>query len=270
MKKAILRGVRSGVGVATVAVLACTLAGCFDVQESVSLGRDLSGKAGFSMTVDMEPMLQMMAEMQHGMSGQTGPVTPEEMAKIRRDFLAKQKTEADPAKEQAETAARKAQLGQQLPAGVKLLSASVENQELKVVVRMEFGFDDIRKLAQIDLPQDDKAVAAGPGKNPYSQPFSGLKVTDEGSTLLVTMSGADPASRVAQQNGPGPVDAATQQQIAAVLKNARFAFSLASPFEVVTTNATRRDGHTLYWELKLSDAAAGAKLPDTLMARLKK
>jgi hypothetical protein len=258
---------------AAVAAVALTLAGCFDVQESVSLRRDLSGKAGFSMTVDMEPMLQMMAEMQHGMSGHPGPVTPEEMAKVRRDFLAQQKTGA---KEEAETAARKAQLSGQLPPGVKLLSASMENQDLKVVVRMEFGFDDIRKLARIDLPENAKAGAAGPGKNPYSQPFSGLKVTDEGSTLLVTMSGADPASRVANlsgQSGQGAVDPATQQQIAAAFKNARFAFALESPFEVVTTNATRRDGHTLYWEIKLSDAAAAsaaAKMPDTLMARLKK
>ena len=261
MKRAIIAGLAG-------AAVAGSLAGCFDVDESVSLQRDLSGHAGFTMTVNLEPLVQVAAEMQHSMSGQAGPVTPEEVATLRRSML-DQVAAADPAKKQQEIAAQKAQLSSQLPAGVKLVSASMESEGLKMVARAEFSFDDVRKLAQIDLPQGDKGPAsmAGPAKNPYSQPFSGLKVTDEGSTLLLTVSGADPGSRIAGQGGPG--DAATKAMIASAFKDARFAFSLESPFEVVSTNATRREGHKLIWDIKLGDAGAVGTL-DTLMARFKK
>jgi hypothetical protein len=59
-----------------------------------------------------------------------------------------------------------------------------------------------------------------------------------------------------------------QKQFAAAFQKARFAFRLDTPFQVFETNATRREGHTLYWEIKASDA--NPKLPQTMMARFKK
>src|ERR1700680_3161009 len=144
MKKSLILGIAAGVaGVA--------LAGCFDVEQSVSLKRDLSGTAGFNMTVDLEPMIAFMASMQHSMSGKPGDPTPAEIEAARRDFLAKQKTE--PGKKQEDLAAQKAQLAKSLPPGVELLSASVEDQGTKMTARFQFGFDDVRKLAQIKLPE---------------------------------------------------------------------------------------------------------------------
>src|ERR1700730_8806623 len=106
MKKRLILAVSAGaVGV--------PLAGCFDVEESVSLRRDLSGTAGFNMTVDLEPMIAFMAGMQPSMAGMTGDPTPEEMEAARKDFLAKQKSQ-DPGKKQQDLAAEKTQLEKSL------------------------------------------------------------------------------------------------------------------------------------------------------------
>jgi hypothetical protein len=246
---------------------ALLLAGCFDVEQSLSLQRDLSGKAGFSMAVDLEPMVVIMAGMQHSMAGKTGEPTPAEIEQGRKEFLEQQKKD-DPAKKQQEFAEQKAQFERSLPPGVKLLSSSVEDQGLKLVARFEFGFDDVRKLARIKMPEKS---GEGPGKNPYQEPFAGLKVVDEGSTLLVTLGGVDPASPMknqGDQGGQGAQSPEMQKALLTAFQKARFAFRLDSPLEVVATNATRRDGHTLYWEIRASDP--GASLPQTLMARLKK
>jgi hypothetical protein len=248
---------------------ALLLAGCFDVEQTISLQRDLSGKAGFRMTVDLEPMVVIMAGMQHSMSGKTGEPTPAEIEQARKEFLEQQKKDA-PAAKQQEHAEQKAKLEQSLPPGVKLLSSSIDEQGLKIVVRFEFGFDDVRKLTRIKMPEKS-GEGSGPAKNPYQEPFAGLKVVDEGSTLLVTLGGVDPASPLKNQDAkgaPGAESPEMQKALAAAFQNARFAFKLDSPLQVVETNATRRDGHTLYWEIRASDPGAG--LPQTLMARLKK
>jgi hypothetical protein len=253
---------------ATAVFFGVTLVGCFDVQETVSLQRDLSGKAGFSMTINLEPMAEMVAEMQHTMSGKPGAASPEEIADARKTILEQQKAQEDPATKKQEEEKQKAEMAKQLPPGVKLLSANFEEDGLKIKVRAEFGFDDIRKLAQIDLPNAKPGTEGGSGKNPYSQPFSGLKVVDEGSTILLTLTGADPASHMQPPGDQNAFDANTRKEFAAAFKDARFGISIDSPFEVVSTNATHRGGHTLSWEVKLSDAAS--KVPDTLMVRFKK
>jgi hypothetical protein len=259
MKKIVVLTMAAGaVGVA--------LLGCFDVEQSVSLRRDLSGTAGFTMTVDLEPMIAFMAGMQHSMSGKPGDPTPEEIEAARKDFLEKQKSD-DPAKKQQDLASEKAQLEKSMPPGIKLLSSSFADQGTKVSARFQVGFDDVRKLAQIKLPE--KSGQGAPGSNPYEDPFSQLKVVDEGPTLLVTFGSVNPAAHMQEQAGK---DAGQNPEmtkaVEAAFKSARFAFRLETPFEVVETNATRRDGHTLYWEFKASDP--NAKMPPTLMARFKK
>jgi hypothetical protein len=262
MKKSLILGMAAGAaGVA--------LAGCFDVEQSVSLKRDLSGTAGFNMTVDLEPMIAFMASMQHSMAGKPGEPTPAEIEAARRDFLAKQKT--DPGKKQEDLAAQKAQLAKSLPPGVELLSASVEDQGTKMTARFQFGFDDVRKLAQIKLPE--KGSQGKSGSNPYEDPFSQLKVIDEGPTVLVTLGSINPAARLQEQAGQGGMgkdggNPEMAKAVEAAFKGARFAFRLDTPFEVVETNATRRDGRTLYWEVRAADP--DVKMPPTLMARLKK
>ncbi len=250
MNKSLMLGMAAGAALA--------LAGCFDVEQSVSLRRDLSGTAGFNMTVDLEPMIAFMAGMQHSMAGKPGDPTSAEIEAARRDFLAKQKSE-DPGKKQGDLAAQKAQLQKSLPPGVQLLSGSVEDQGTKITARFQFGFDDVQ---------------GKPGSNPYEDPFSQLKVIDEGPTLLVTLGSVNPAARLQEQAGQGGTagkDGGNPEMAKAfetAFKSARFAFRLETPFEVVETNATRREGHTLYWEVKAADP--DVKMPPTLMARFKK
>ena len=264
MKKSLFRGMAAGAA-------GLALAGCFDVEQSVSLRRDLSGTAGFNMTVDLEPMIAFMAGMQHSMSGKPGDATPAEVEAARRDFLAKQKSQ-EPAKKQEDLAAQKAQLQKSLPPGVQLLSAAVDDQGTKISAHFQFGFDDVRKLAQIKLPE--KGGQGQSGSNPYEDPFSQLKVVDEGPTLLVTLGSVNPAARLQEQVGAGGApgkdggNPEMTKAVEAAFKGARFAFRLESPFEVVETNATRRDGHTLYWEVRAADP--DVKMPPTLMARFKK
>jgi hypothetical protein len=251
--------------------LALLLCGCFDVEESVSLQRDLSGKAAFSMTINMEPMVQFVATMQHSMSGQTGDPTPAELDEVRKGMATKKDGSKQPS-----PAELKAEIEKKLPPGVKVLSAGVDDQATKIVFRFELGFDDVRKLSEVQLPSNpsssSNAAAGGqPAPNPYEQPFSGLKVVDEGHTLLVTMTAANPETKIKEaaggQAGPGG-GADVNNMITAAFKDARFAFRLDSPFEVVETNATRRDGKVLYWEIKGVEGAANA--PRNMMVRFKK
>lgn len=264
MKKNLILGIAAGAA-------GVLLAGCFDVEQSVSLHRDLSGTASFNMTVDLDPMIAFMAGMQRSMAGKAGDPTPAEIEAARRDFLAKQKSE-EPGKKQQDLAAQKAELAKSLPPGVQLLSAAVDDQGTKIVAHFQFGFDDVRKLAQIRLPE--KGGKGQPGANPYEDPFSQLKVVDEGPTLLVTLGSVNPAARLQEQAGQAGTagkdggNPEMTKMFEAAFKSARFAFRLESPFEVVETNATRRDGHTLYWEVKAADP--DVKMPPTLMARLKK
>jgi hypothetical protein len=257
---------RKGLMLLLAAGAAAALAGCFDVEQSVSLRRDLSGRAGFNMTIDFEPMMLIMASMQHSMSGKPGDPTPAEIEEVRRSFLEKRKGE-DPAKQRQEQAEQKAKLEKSLPPGVRLVSSSVEDQGTKLVARFEFEYDDVRKLAQLKLPE--KSGQGQPGQNPFADPFASLKVVDEGPTLLVTMGGGDPAARLKQQAQKDPgSNPEMAKAFEGAFKNARLAFKLDSPFEVVETNATRRDGRTLYWEIRASDP--NAKMLDVLTARLKK
>jgi len=70
------------------AVCLLPAAGCFDVEQAMTLQKDLSGKAAFSMTVNMEPMVLFMVRMQREMAGQKGEPTAAEIDKARKEFLA--------------------------------------------------------------------------------------------------------------------------------------------------------------------------------------
>jgi hypothetical protein len=256
--------------VVLVVLAACCLAGCFDIEQSVTLNRDLSGKAGFTMTVNMEPMVLFMVNMQRGMQGKTGDPTPAEIAEAKKEFLA-QKKEKDDA---GNFAARKAEAVKHLPPGVQLLDAKVDDQGMKMVVHMLFGFDDISKLAAINFPEDKPAGAEGKGagpRNPMSQPFAGLHVKDEGKTILLTAEAMDPVAK--QQTETPDLTPEMKQQMEAAFQGFRIAWKVEAPFDVVESNATRREGHTLYWEYDLpalEKLAREKKSPEALRVRFRK
>src|SRR6188508_3317321 len=79
------------------------LTGCFDIEQTLTLERNMSGKAGFSMKINMEPMADFMLMMQRSMEGKTGAPTEAELAKARKEFVESGKSKEEmPSKEDFE------------------------------------------------------------------------------------------------------------------------------------------------------------------------
>ena len=238
-------------------VASCLLAGCFDVEQSLVLERNLSGKAGFNMKVNFEPMVLFMLRFQREMQGLEGDPTPAELAKAKQDFLASRKSETSPAKIEAD----KAELKKGLPAGVQLLESDFKEDGLTVAARFLFGFDNVDKLGLIALPGNKKGQEQqqpGP-ENPFDEPFANLKLVDEGKTLLLTSVPVNPMAEQQEQTEGMEMTPEVQQQMKDAFKGLRVAFKIKAPFEVVETNATRREGDTLYWEYDLATFEKMAK-----------
>lgn len=242
-------------------ILAVSLTGCFDVEQTLTLDKDLSGKAGFTMKVNMEPMAFFMAKLQHQMSGQEGEPTAAEVEKVRQEMLASKKTE------QKDRGAEQAELRKSLPPGVRLLESKVEDKGLGMDVHLAFAFDHASKLGLIHLPQSggkqgeaSEPAAGGPGgpggpeaKNPFDEPFGNLQIVDEGKTLLLTTKTVNPlAEQQSEMGGGGEVPPDVQKQVEEMFKGLRIAYRIEAPFEVVEHNATRREGKTLIWEWDLA------------------
>lgn len=259
-------------------IAAVTLTGCLDVEQTLTLEKDLSGKAGFSMKVNLEPMAFFMAKLQHQMSGQEGEPTAAEIEKVRQEMLASKKTEPrDPKAEQAE-------LRKSLPPGVQLLESKVEDKGLGMDVHLAFAFDHASKLGLIRLPKSEGGAAEpaapaaeGPGapgpKNPFDEPFGDLQITDEGKTLLLTSKAVNPmAEQQSEMGAGGEVPPEMQKQVEEMFKGLRIAYKIQAPFEVVETNATRREGKTLIWEwdLKSLEKMKPEQLAQGVRVRYKK
>lgn len=223
---------------AAVALAAAVTSGCFQVDQTLTLERNLSGTASFTMKIDVEPMMAMMLRMQREAAGKTGDPTPEELAKAKADFLAASKKQTP-----VDLDADKLELASKLPAGVKLVDASLIESGMTMAVGLVLGFDQVAKLAQIQLPSRR-------GGMPVDAPFGGLQVVDDGKTILLT------SPTVAEQpleslKGDAPPDPEMQKFVQDMIKGVRVGFRITAPFEVIQHNAHRREGNTLVWEYDL-------------------
>jgi len=236
------------------------LTGCFDIEESIDLQRDLSGQAGFKATVDMGAMVVPMLMMTRAMEGKTGDPTPEEIAAARKEMLAKQKAEPD----KGPSAPKREEIEKGLPPGVRLIDAGIDDQkDLKLRAHFRFAFDDLNKLAQVKEPKK-KEGEAGPGQPTlFDQPFAALKLVDEGKTLLLSSELGNPVSEAGSQMGGGGNDAPptpeAKKTLDQIFQGLHLRFRITTPFAVVDTNPTQRQGQTLVWDL---DSAAIMKLAD--------
>jgi hypothetical protein len=217
--------------------------GCIDLEHTLQLDRDLSGKAGFVMKFDLEGMVHMMAMLKRGMEGKEGAPAPAEIEAMKKEMLASGKTttRGDFEKDRAE-------LEKSLPAGVKLLGASFQEEGLRFGANLAFAFDHVSKLTQINLP--GKKGASALAQNPVDAPFGGLEVTDDGQTLTISTPVDNPAGDP-QAQMPGAADPETMKQVEQMLKGLRVAFRISAPFEVIEHNAHRKDGTALVWEYDL-------------------
>ena len=108
---------------------ALSTAGCFDLEESVELDKNLSGKAGLQCTVDMGAMVLPMLMMKRQMEGKTGEPTAAEIAQARKEMIAQQKTQ----KSESSGPPKREEIEKSLPPGVHLLEAGVDDkQDLKL------------------------------------------------------------------------------------------------------------------------------------------
>src|SRR5262245_54703981 len=203
--------------------------GCIEVEQTLTLERNMAGRAGFSMKFNLEPMITFMAQMTREMEGKTGPPTAAEIEKAKADF---QNQNAKKGKENFDS--ERKEFEGKLPEGVKLLDASFQEDGLKIAANFMFGFDNFAKLSQISFPKkDDQGPGGAPG-NPIENPFEDLKLVDEGATILITGPVENP---MADEQAKMPPDPELRKQVESLMAGMRVAFKITAPFTVVETTA---------------------------------
>jgi hypothetical protein len=230
---------------ATLLALCCvTASGCFTIEQTMTFDRNLSGTAGVTMAVDMEALVGVAASLKHSMREQPGKPSEADIAAARKDILASlsKRKPIDFEKD------RKA-VESQLPAGVRLISANFKEEGLKLSAEVLLGFDHPAKLEQISLAGKSGEKAPGPATdNPMESPFDGLKIIDEGRTLLVTSPARNPVAEQQEEVSALPMDPELKALLDSILGGVRVAVRLTAPFEVVEHNAHRKEGNTLVWD----------------------
>lgn len=220
------------------------LAGCFEVEQSIELKKDMSGTADFHLGIDFEPMVVVMAQFAREMEGKTGPATAEELAKAKAEFR-KSKTTSGSGSEMS-----RADIEKSLPEGVKLIDYGVKERELGIASDFRFGFDRLSRLVGVKLPSNSEDPTQ---KNVIDSPFEGLELSESGDTFTIRSKPQNPVAEVKEEAADAPkLDAATEKLVKDAFGKMRVVYRIKAPFAVVSHNATRRDGDTLIWEYDMA------------------
>jgi|SRR5438045_4170858 len=257
--------------VLVLAAVAVFSLGCFEIEQSIDLKKDMSGTANLKIGIDMEPMVIIMAQVQKEMSGKKGPLTKEEIAAAKADFKKNAKKSESKG---AEDPRKEAEGG--LPPGVKLLDAKVTEKEFGVVTDMKFGFDKLSSLVGVKLGKKKEGEQGGGDptkKSVLDSPFEGMEVLETANTITIRTKPQNPADKVKQETSEQApkLDPETEKMMNDAFKNTRIAWKITAPFEVVSSNATRKEGNTLIWEYdfeKLQKLAASKKGMDDLSVKV--
>lgn len=221
------------------------LAGCFEVEQSIDLKKDLSGTADFHLGVDLEPMIVVMAQFGREMEGKTGPITAAELAKAKAEFKKSAK------KEEKKDEPSSADIEKSLPEGVKLLSYGMKEREFGVDTNFKFGFQKLSQLVGVRLPS--KGEGDPTKKSVIDSPFEGLELSEKGDTLTIRTKPQNPTASVKEQAADAPkLDAATEKLVKDAFGKMRVAYRITAPFTIVSHNATRKEGNTLIWEYDMA------------------
>jgi len=256
-------------GIVIAALFALFSTGCFEVEQSIELKRDMSGTANFKLGVDMEPMVIIMAKVQKEMGGDKSPLTKAEIDAAKADFKKNEKRSSNV----TEDPRKQAEGG--LPPGVKLLDVSVVEKEFGATTNMKFAFDKLSSLVGVKL--GTKKEGEGPAdptkKSVIDSPFQGLEMSETANTITIHTKPQNPADKVKAEAGEqGPkLDPDTEKMMNDAFKNMRVAWKITAPFEVVSSNATRKEGNTLIWEYdfqKLQKLAQSQKALDDMAVRV--
>jgi hypothetical protein len=228
------------------------LAGCFEIDHSINLQKDLSGTADFHLGMDMEPMVLVMAQFAREMEGKKGPITEAELAKARADFKANMKKSGS-GKEPS-----RAEIAKGLPEGVKLLDFKASEKDFGVATDFKFAFDRLNRLVGVKLPSNEGGDPTQ--KNVIDSPFEGMELIEEGDTITIRTKPQNPTAAVEKEAENAPkMDKETEKMIRDAFSKMRVTYRITAPFTIVSSNATRRQGNTLIWEY---DFAAFEKMSE--------
>ena len=230
----------------TIALLSVVLlAGCFEIDQSIELKKDLSGTADFHLGVDMEPMVVVMAQFAREMEGKKGPITEEELAKARADFKKNMKKSETSGKEPS-----LAEMKESMPEGVELLDFKMAEKDFGVATDFKFGFDRLSRLVGVKLPSKEGGDPTQ--KNVIDTPFEGLELIEKGDTITIRTKPQNPTAAVQEEaKGAPKPDPATEKMIRDAFSKMRVTYRITAPFTIVSHNATRKQGNTLIWEYDL-------------------
>jgi len=228
---------------AVLGISAIAMSGCLAIEQTLTLERDMSGKAGLSLDLDMEPLVLVMATMKKSMEG-GGVPTAADLAAARKEMLSSQKSNMGDFEND------KKEFQSKLPSGVTLLDATAKEDGLKMSASFLLGFDQVAKLKQIEMPKGARPDAAG--TSPMESPFGGLNVVAEGQTVLVTSAVQNPVADQQEKVSQMPVDKSALAMVEQLFKGVRMAFKITSPLEVMEHNAHRREGTTLIWDYNVT------------------
>jgi len=225
--------------------IAILFTGCFEIEQSIDLDRNLSGKAKLRIGVNLEPVVEIMLQIQREMEGKTGEPTAEEREKARAEFK-KSSTQSKPEEEPD-----RAEVQKSLPPGVKLLDFKVDEKDFGVVTEALFSFEHIKSLVDVKLPSkgdDDPSK-----KNVIDSPFESLDVVETDKTITIRTTPPNPAKEVKEEQAESPMEAdpKMEKMVRNALKDLRVAFRITAPFQIVEHNATRKEGNTLVWVFDL-------------------
>jgi hypothetical protein len=235
-------------------LLMVLLTGCFEVEQSIVLDKNMSGTADFHLGIDLEPMIVVMAQFAREMEGKEGPATAADIAKAKAEFK-KKNSAKDQVKNEAPT---RAEIEKDLPEGVKLLDFSAREKDFGVVTDFKFGFENLRNLVNVKLPQKEGADPTQ--KSVIDTPFEGLEIIEKGDRLTIQTKPQNPTEKVEQEAEGGPkLDAATEKLIKDAFSKMRVVYRITAPFPVLSHNATRKEGNTLIWEFDLEKFEAMEK-----------
>ena len=246
------------------------LPGCFDIEANLVLEKDLSGTAGFSLTMDMEPMVYVMASMERAFTGEEGPPTEEELKAAREELLADMESEEEISEEEMWEEAEK-----DLPEGFELHELSLVREGLKTKMHFLVDYPHIDRLHELKMDEpgkgEEEAMPGEPSAEEFgslSEPFADIRLVDEGDTYLLE-SGAPNPIEDARESGTGMEG--FEEMLGQVFKNLRVAMTIQVPGEIVEHNAMRVEGNKLIWEFSFEtlEDTSGADL-EYIMVRFKK
>ncbi|MDQ3283973.1 MAG: hypothetical protein M3Q69_21420 [Acidobacteriota bacterium] len=236
------------------------LTGCFEIEQSIDLKTDLSGQAGFHLGVDLEPLVVVMAQFGRAMEGKEGPLTAEELAKAKAEFKRSSKS--------SKNEMTRKDIQDALPEGVTLVDYGVKEQDFAIASDFRFAFAKLSHLVGVKLPSKNSDPAH---KNVIDSPFEGIELSESGNTITLRTKPQNPVESVKEQASEAPkLDAATEKLVREAFRKMSVTYRITAPFEVVSTNATRREGNTLVWEYNIDtfDEMAKSKRVDDAQLRV--